>query len=335
MTHKVTLIRGDGIGPEIVAATVRAVDATGVSINWIDMPAGSGSVETHGVPLPESTLASIRETKVGLKGPLTTPVGKGFRSVNVALRTELDLFANVRPAKLMPGVESPFGDIDLVIVRENTEGLYSGLEAWLDRDHTIAESRAIITRAGSERIIRRAFEIAQSRPAKKLHLVHKANILKATSGLFLDVGREMAPEFPDVEFADVIVDACCMRLVRNPRQFDVLVSTNLFGDILSDLTAGLVGGLGMAAGANLGEDYAVFEAVHGTAPDIAGKGIANPLAVMLAAVMMLEHIGEKSASVRLLEAISVTLTDGSKRTPDLGGSAGTQEFTDEIVAKLL
>ncbi|MEZ4650317.1 MAG: isocitrate/isopropylmalate dehydrogenase family protein [Candidatus Eisenbacteria bacterium] len=332
---KVTLIRGDGIGPEIVAATVRAIEATGVAIEWVEQEAGLACEERHGTPLPEATLDSIRETKVCLKGPLTTPVGKGYRSINVALRAEFDLFANVRPAQNLPGVVTPFPDVDLIVVRENTEGLYSGLEAWLDRDQSIAESRAIVTRAGSERIIRRAFEIANARPRRRLHLVHKANILKTTSGLFLEVGREIARDFPDVDFRDVIVDACCMRLVRNPSEFDVIVTTNLFGDILSDLTAGLVGGLGVAAGANLGtEGFALFEAVHGSAPDIAGKGIANPLAVMLAGVLMLGHLGYPNEASRLEAAVHRTLEAGKVRTPDLGGEATTQTFTDAILTNL-
>lgn len=328
----VTLIYGDGIGPEIVEATVRAVDASGAQIEWIEALAGQKAIDHHDLPLPDATIDSIRESGVALKGPLMTPIGKGFRSVNVTLRAELDLYANVRPALLLPGVESPYKNVDLVVVRENTEGLYSGLEAWLDREHTIAESRAIITRKGSERVIRRAFEIARTRPAKRLHLVHKANILKNTSGLFLETGREIAGEYPDIEFHDVIIDACCMQLVRNPSRFDVIVTTNLFGDILSDLTAGLVGGLGMAAGANYGDEYALFEAVHGTAPDIAGQGIANPLALMLGAELLLRYIDEPVAADRLERAIRGTLADGRVRTPDLGGSAGTREFTDAIIA---
>ncbi|MCB9463209.1 MAG: isocitrate/isopropylmalate dehydrogenase family protein [Candidatus Eisenbacteria bacterium] len=332
---KVTLIRGDGIGPEIVAATVRAIEATGAGIEWEEREAGLACAERHGTPLPDETLASIREHKVCLKGPLTTPVGKGYRSINVALRAEFDLFANVRPAQNLPGVDTPFQDVDLIVVRENTEGLYSGLEAWLDREQNIAESRAIVTRAGSERIIRRAFEIANARPRRRLHLVHKANILKTTSGLFLEVGREIANDFPDVDFRDVIVDACCMRLVRNPSEFDVIVTTNLFGDILSDLTAGLVGGLGVAAGANLGsEGFALFEAVHGSAPDIAGKGIANPLAVMLAGVLMLGHLGYAGEAAQLEAAVHRTLADGKVRTPDLGGDATTRTFTDAILTNL-
>lgn len=335
MTKKpVTLIRGDGIGPEIVDATVRAVEAAGAEIEWIEELAGQHAIDQHDAPLPDATLDSIRETGVALKGPLTTPIGKGFRSVNVALRAELDLYANVRPALLLPGVKSAYSNVDLVVVRENTEGLYSGLEAWLDREHTIAESRAIITRRGSERVIRKAFEVARERPQKKVHLVHKANILKNTSGLFLETGREIAREFPDVEFSDVIIDACCMQLVRDPGRFDVLVTTNLFGDILSDLTAGLVGGLGLAAGANYGDEYALFEAVHGTAPDIAGKGIANPLAVMLAAVMMLRYIDEPRVADRLDAAIRATLAAGEVLTPDLGGDAGTDAFCDALIARI-
>lgn len=334
MRRTVTLIRGDGIGPEIVSATVRAIDATGAPITWDEQPAGARCAQEHGEPLPAFTLESIRTHGVCLKGPLATPIGEGYRSVNVAIRTELDLYANVRPALLLPGIDGPFRNVDLVIVRENTEGLYSGLEAWIDRDHSIAESRAIITRRGSERIIRRAFEIARERPRRRLHLIHKANILKATSGLFLQVGRELASEYPDVEFLEMIIDACCMNLVRDPARFDVLVTTNMFGDILSDLTAGLVGGLGVAAGANLGERHAMFEAVHGTAPDIAGKGIANPLALMLAGVMMLEHLSMNDEAARLTDAIRETLAAREIRTGDLGGTATTDQFTDEVIRRL-
>lgn len=330
----VTLIRGDGIGPEIVSATVKAIEATGAPIAWDEQPAGARCVDQNGEPLPAATLESIRTHGVCLKGPLATPIGEGYRSVNVAIRTELDLYANVRPALLLPGIDGPFRNVDLVIVRENTEGLYSGLEAWIDRDHSIAESRAIITRRGSERIIRRAFEIARERPRRRLHLIHKANILKATSGLFLQVGRELASDYPDVEFLEMIIDACCMNLVRDPARFDVLVTTNMFGDILSDLTAGLVGGLGVAAGANLGERHSMFEAVHGTAPDIAGKGIANPLALMLAGVMMLEHLSMKDEAARLSDAIRETLAAREIRTGDLGGTATTDQFTDEVIRRL-
>ena len=330
----VTLIRGDGIGPEIVSATLRAIEATGAPIVWDEQPAGARCAQEHGEPLPAFTLESIRSHGVCLKGPLATPIGEGYRSVNVAIRTELDLYANVRPALLLPGVDGPFRNVDLVIVRENTEGLYSGLEAWIDRDHSIAESRAIITRRGSERIIRRAFEVARERPRRRLHLIHTANILKATSGLFLQVGRELAAEYPDVEFLEMIIDACCMNLVRDPARFDVLVTTNMFGDILSDLTAGLVGGLGVAAGANLGERHAMFEAVHGTAPDIAGKGIANPLALMLAGVMMLEHLSMKDEAARLADAIHETLAAREIRTGDQGGTATTDQITDEVIRRL-
>lgn len=330
----VTLIRGDGIGPEIVSATVRAIEATGAPIDWDEQLAGALCAEQDGEPLPAKTLDSIRANHVCLKGPLTTPIGEGYRSVNVALRTELDLYCNLRPALLLPGIDAPFRNVDLMIVRENTEGLYSGLEAFIDREQTIAESRAIVTRRGSERIIRRAFEVARERPRRRLHLIHKANILKATGGLFLKVGRELALEFPDIEFLEMIIDACCMNLVRDPARFDVLVTTNLFGDILSDLTAGLVGGLGVAAGANLGEHHAMFEAVHGTAPDIAGKGIANPLALMLAGILMLDHLAMNDEASRLRDAIYETLAAREVRTGDLGGTSSTDQFTDEVIRRI-
>jgi isocitrate dehydrogenase (NAD+) len=334
MSHVVTLIRGDGIGPEVIDGAARAIEATGAAIEWEPADAGAGAIPKHGAPLPESTVASIRKNSVCLKGPLATPIGGGYRSVNVALRQEFDLYANVRPARSFPGLVTRYDKVDLVVVRENTQGEYSGIEHFIDPTKSAAESISIITRFGSDRIIRFAFEYARAHGRKKVTLVHKANILKMTSGLFLQVGREIAQGYPDVDFGDIIVDNCAMQLVRDPTRFDVVVTTNLFGDILSDLTAGLVGGLGLAAGANIGEQAAIFEAVHGTAPDIAGQGIANPVAAMLAGAMMLERLGQKERGLRLEAAVRRALANGRDLTPDLGGSGTTQSFTDRVIAEL-
>ena len=334
MTIPVTLIPGDGIGPEVVSAAVEAIEAAGAKLTWERAAAGASAVPTHGTPIPAETLDSIRRNKLALKGPLATPVGEGYRSVNVALRKEFALYANVRPARSFTGVETRFTGVDLVVIRENTEGLYSGVEHYIDEEHSAAETISIITRKGSERIIDYAFSFVRTRHRRRLTLVHKANILKATSGLFLDTGRKLAAKYPDVDFRDIIVDNCAMQLVRNPNQFDVLVTTNLFGDILSDLTAGLVGGLGLTAGANIGKDTAIFEAVHGTAPDIAGKGIANPTAVMLAGMMLLEHIGERTAAERLDTAVREAIASKEAVTPDLGGSATTRMFTQAVLKRL-
>ncbi len=334
MAQVVTLIRGDGIGPEVIDVAARAIEATGAAIEWEPADAGAGAIPKHGAPLPESTLASIRKNAVCLKGPLATPIGGGYRSVNVALRQEFDLYANVRPARSFPGLVTRYENVDLVVVRENTQGEYSGIEHFIDPTKSAAESISIITRFGSDRIIRFAFEYARAHGRKKVTLVHKANILKMTSGLFLQVGREIAQNYPDVDFGDIIVDNCAMQLVRDPTRFDVVVTTNLFGDILSDLTAGLVGGLGLAAGANIGEQAAIFEAVHGTAPDIAGHGIANPVAAMLAGVMMLERLGQKERGLRLEAAVRRALASGRDLTPDLGGTGSTQSFTDRVIAEL-
>src|SRR4051794_9993703 len=292
MTTAVTLIPGDGIGPEVVSAAVEVIEAAGVKLEWHRAAAGAGAVPTHGTPIPAATLESIRETKLALKGPLATPIGEGYRSVNVALRKEFDLYANVRPARSFAGVETRYTGVDLVVIRENTQGLYSGVEHYIDEEHTAAESISIITRKGSERIVEYAFDYCERNKRRRLTLVHKANILKCTSGLFLDTGRALAAKHPDVEFREMIVDNCAMQLVKNPNQFDVLVTTNLFGDILSDLTSGLIGGLGLTAGANIGRDAGIFEAVHGTAPDIAGRGVANPTAVMLAGGVLRADPGE-------------------------------------------
>jgi isocitrate dehydrogenase (NAD+) len=331
---KVTLLRGDGIGPEIADATLRALDAAGAQLDYEEAPAGMAAVDKLHDPLPPSTIESIEKNRIALKGPLTTPVGQGFRSVNVALRQHFDLYANVRPAKTIAGVPSAFTGVDLVVVRENTEDIYSGVEHYVGPGRSAAESIAIITRYGSERIARYAFELARREKRKRVTLVHKANILKYSNGLFLDVGRQVAREFPEIQFDDLIVDACALKLVTDPRRFDVIVTMNLFGDILSDLCAGLVGGLGLAPGANLGKDAAIFEAVHGTAPDIAGKGIANPSALMLAGAMLLDHVGQGEAASKLRTAIFATLGSANERTGDLGGKANTKAFTDGIVSRL-
>ncbi|HVV82926.1 MAG TPA: isocitrate/isopropylmalate dehydrogenase family protein [Kofleriaceae bacterium] len=342
----VTLIEGDGIGPEIAAATVRVIEAAGGSIEWERALAGMTAAEQTGEPLPQATIDSISKNQLALKGPLGTPIGKGFRSVNVTLRQQFDLYANVRPAKTIPGVPSRFTGVDLVMVRENTEDLYAGVEHYVDPRRTAAESIAIITRYGSERIITYAFEYALRHGRKRVTLVHKANILKLSNGLFLDTGRELAKRYPDIAFDDLIVDATAMKMVIAPERFDVIVTMNLFGDILSDLAAGLVGGLGVAPAANLGDapgapagsagpgGCAIFEAVHGTAPDIVGKGIANPSALMLSAVMLLEQIGQADAAARMKTAVHTALADPATRTRDLGGQADTRAFTDAICRAL-
>jgi isocitrate dehydrogenase (NAD+) len=334
MPAKVTLLRGDGIGPEVVDAAVRAIEATGVAIEWDPRPAGAGAVATHGAPLPEQTLQSIRQTRLCLKGPLATPIGGGYSSVNVALRRELDLYANLRPARTFAGLPGRYDKVDLVVVRENTQGAYSGIEHYIDPTRSAAEAIAITTRFGCDRIVRFAFDYARANGRKRVTLVHKANILKMTSGLFLETGREIAKAYPDVEFTDLIVDNTAMQLVRDPTRFDVIVTTNLFGDILSDLTAGLVGGLGLVGGANIGEQAAIFEAVHGTAPDIAGKGVANPTAVMLAGAMMLERMGERDRAARLEGAVRQVIAAGQDLTADLGGRATTVAFADRVVSAL-
>ncbi len=337
MTTRVTLIPGDGIGPSITDATVRIIEASGASFEWDRQTAGQAGVAQWKDPMPDATLESIRATRLALKGPLETPVGEGYRSVNVALRKTFDLYANVRPVRTIQP-NGRFDGIDIVLVRENTEGLYSGIEHYIrigDDPEAAAESVAIVTRFGSERVIRYAFEYAVSHGRSKLTLVHKANILKFTSGLFLDVGREIAKEYEGrVKFEDRIVDAMAMQLVIKPETFDVLVTTNLFGDILSDLMAGLVGGLGLAPGGNIGEHAAIFEAVHGTAPDIAGKGVANPAALLLAACMMLDHVGDGHRAARIRAALEATIRDGRTVTRDLGGTAGTDEFAAAIIARL-
>jgi isocitrate dehydrogenase (NAD+) len=333
----VTLIPGDGIGPAISAATVKILEAAGAEIDWDVQVAGMAAVAKYGDPIPDATLDSIKRTRVALKGPLETPVGEGFRSINVALRKTFDLYANVRPAySIVPG--GRYRDLDIVMIRENTEGLYVGIEHYIkigDDPRAAAESVALITRAGSERIVRYAFEYAVKHGRKKVTLVHKANILKFSQGLFLDTGRLIAREYVGrVEFDERIVDAMAMNLVLNPERFDVIVTTNLFGDILSDQISGLVGGLGLAPGANVGLHGAIFEAVHGTAPDIAGKGVANPGALILAGCMLLEHLGQGERGRRIRQALEAVIKEGKTVTRDLGGTASTDAFTDAIIARL-
>lgn len=332
----ITLIKGDGIGPSIMAEAVKIINASGAKISWEEADAGMTAYDKFGTLIPDQTFASIEKNRVAFKGPLTTPVGKGFRSINVALRQKYDLFANIRPARTWKGAQTRFDNIDIVVVRENTEGLYAGLEHYLTKKKDVAESLAVATREGSERIIEYAFNYARDNGRKKVTICHKANILKYTSGLFLDVGREVAERYSDIEFDEKIIDATCMHLVMNPQQFDVIVTTNMFGDILSDLTAGLVGGLGLIPGANIGEDFALFEAVHGSAPDIAGKNIANPAAVIMAGVMMLNYLGEKTAAARIQAALEKIITEGSKVTPDLNpqSNTGTKEMGDAVIAAM-
>ena len=332
-----TLIPGDGIGPEITEAVVSVLDALGAPFAWNVQQGGMAGIEAHGDPLPGVTLDSIRRTGLALKGPLTTPVGGGYRSVNVRLREEFHLYANLRPARtLVPG--GRFEDIDLVLIRENLEGLYVAFEHYIpvgDDPHAVAISSGVNTRDGSRRIARFAFEHALKLGRKKVTIVHKANVLKALTGVFLETAREVAREYEGrIAFDDRIVDACAMQLVLNPWQFDVIVTTNLFGDILSDLIAGLVGGLGAAPGANIGEKGAIFEAVHGSAPDIAGKGIANPTALLLAAGLMLDHVGRGDLAGRLRTAIDAVLNEDKVRTRDLGGAASTQDFAQAVVRRL-
>ena len=336
MSYDVTLIPGDGIGPEITAQTIKVLQATGLRFNWDEELAGVAAVEATGTPLPDATVESIRKNAIALKGPLTTPVGTGFRSVNVGLRKEFELFANVRPARtIIPG--GRFENVDIVLVRENLEGLYIGVEHFVaigDDPRAVGESMAIVTRQGCDRIVRYAFEYALKHQRKKVTIVHKANILKMVSGLFLEVGRAIAKEYEGrVESNDMIVDNTAMQLVLKPEQFDVMVTTNMFGDILSDEVSGLVGGLGLAPGANIGTKAAIFEAVHGSAPDIAGKGLANPSAQILAAAMMLDHIGELDRAQRIRDAIETTIVKDNIRTRDLGGKASTEEFGSAVAKR--
>jgi isocitrate dehydrogenase (NAD+) len=335
MKRIISVIHGDGIGPEIMQCTLRALDALHCGFEYEIVEAGLVALERCGELLPEKTLESIRRNRVALKGPLTTPVGKGFRSINVSLRTIFDLYANVRPVLSIPGTKSRYADVDIITVRENTEGAYLAADAYVSDDGSRAESKMIITRKGSERVARYAFELARREGRRKVTLVHKANILKAVSGLFLEVAREVACDYPDIQSEEMIVDATCMNLVLDPKRFDVIVTTNLFGDIISDLCAGLVGGLGLAPGANIGRDAAMFEAVHGSAPDIAGKNIANPCALMLGAAMMLAHLGMLEKATALRRAIVDAIRSGDRTTPDLGGKGESETFTDAIIERLL
>jgi len=334
MAHTITLLPGDGIGPEVVDGTLRVLEATGIAFAWDRFDeVGAAALEKFGTPLPEPILDSIRTNKIALKGPITTPVGTGFRSVNVTLRQRLDLYANVRPCSSLAGIETPFRDVDLIIFRENTEGLYSGIENY-DPRLEIADSIARITRRGSQRIIRFCFEYARKHGRKRVTLVHKANILKETSGMFLHLGREMAESYPDLAFEDRIIDNMCMQLVMRPNRYDCIVTTNLFGDILSDLCAGLVGGLGVVAGANIGDAYAVFEAVHGSAPDIADQNKANPTALVRTAEMMLRHLGERRAADAIRQSLVEVYEEGTHLTGDVGGSCSTTEFADHLATRV-
>jgi isocitrate dehydrogenase (NAD+) len=333
MAHRVTLIPGDGIGPELAEATRRVLDASGVAFEWEVQDAGEGVMAQYGTPLPEHVLESIRRNKIAIKGPITTPVGTGFRSVNVTLRQTLGLYANLRPARSIQGLETRYENVDLVIVRENTEDLYAGIEHKVGPD--AAESIKIITRAASERIARFAFEYAVANGRKKVTAVHKANIMKLSDGLFLESCATIAKDYEGrIEFEDRIVDNMCMQLVQKPELYDVMVLPNLYGDIVSDLCAGLVGGLGVAPGANIGVDGAVFEPVHGSAPKYAGQNKANPTAMILSGVLMLRHLGEQAAAERVEDAVRVVIAEGTATTYDLGGPAGTSEFADAIVARL-
>ena len=327
----ITLIKGDGIGKEISDAVIKIIDASGCKINWDIQTAGADLIETEGTPLPERVLNSVKKNKVALKSPVTTPIGKGFRSVNVQLRKELNLYANLRPCYNLPNVKTRYENVDIVIVRENTEDLYAGIERQIDED--TAESIKIITRKASERIAKFAFDYAVNNNRKEVCVVTKANICKLSDGLFLDSVRKIAKDYPQIAFREILVDNCCMQLVQNPNQFDVLVLPNLYGDIVSDLCAGLIGGLGVAQGANIGDDYAVFEPVHGSAPDIAGQNKANPTAIIMSAIEMLNYIGEKETADRIKKALFKTLENNFK-TADLGGNYSCSEFTDEIIKNL-
>jgi isocitrate dehydrogenase (NAD+) len=334
VTHQITLIPGDGIGPEVAEAAARVVEATGVAVEWERVDAGARALLLHGALIPDDVFASLEITRVGLKGPTATPIGGGHASINVALRKKLGLYVNFRPVRMLPGLKTRYDDLalDLAIFRENTEDLYAGLEHEVVPG--VVESIKIITRVASQRIARAAFEYSRREGRKKVVAIHKANIMKLSDGLFIKCCREVSAEFPEIQYSEMIVDNACMQLVIRPETFDVLVLPNLYGDIISDLAAGLVGGLGIVPGANIGNGYAVFEAVHGTAPDIAGKGLANPTALMQSAVLMLAHIGEREASARLRDAIYRAYATGDHLTGDVGGAASTREFTDAVIRRL-
>ena len=332
--HDIVLIPGDGIGPEISQSVTTILEKAGAGINWIHCEAGVSGQEKTGSPLPDETVDTMAKHKIALKGPLTTPVGSGFRSINVTLRKKFELYSNIRPAKTLPGIETAFDNVDLVLFRENTEGLYIGHEEWKDEEQNHAESIAVVTREASKKIIRAAFEYAKERGRNKVTLAHKANILKLTGGLFLEVGQEIAKEYSDIQFEDLIIDNMAMQMVMRPEQFDVIVTTNLFGDILSDLASGLVGGLGVTGAANIGDDAAMFEAVHGSAPDIAGQGKANPLGLLFAALMMLQYLKENELAEKILKAVLKTLENKTACTPDIGGNGSTESFTKAICNNL-
>ncbi|MBQ2872019.1 NAD-dependent isocitrate dehydrogenase [bacterium] len=330
--HNITLIPGDGIGPEITDAVVKIIEKAGVEIDWDVQSAGADVADVEGTPLPDRVIQSIKKNKVALKAPVTTPIGKGFRSVNVQLRKALDLYSNLRPCKNLEGIKTRFENVDLVIVRENTEDLYAGIERQIDED--TAESIKIITREASIRICEFAFDYALKNGRKLVTAVSKANICKLTDGLFLRCAKEVAARYPQIEYKEILVDNLCMQLVQNPEKFDVLVLPNLYGDIVSDLAAGLIGGLGVAQGANIGKDYAVFEPVHGSAPDIKGQNKANPTALLLSAIEMLRYIGENEAASNIDSALRTVLSEGKILTPDLGGNASTTDFRDEIIKNI-
>lgn len=329
---KIVLLEGDGIGPEVMAAMKQVVSAAGAKPDWISAPAGKVAAEKFNDPLPAETLALIREHRVALKGPCETPVGRGYKSVNVRLRKDLDLFASIRPVRTLAGVKVPYSNVDLIVVRENTEGLYAGLEHEVVPG--VVESVRLITKAAAERIVRYAFEYARTQGRKKVTFCHKADVMRMSDGLFLEIAREVAADYPFIGFEEKVIDTVCLELALDPTQFDVLVMENLFGDVISDLCAGLVGGLGVVPGANLGAKYSVFEAVHGSAPDIAGKGLANPIAVIRSAAMMLNHVGDRDAGMKIEGAVAKTLARGAKLTPDLGGDGNTSTVTREIIWNL-
>ncbi|WP_372859434.1 isocitrate dehydrogenase [Pseudoalteromonas sp.] len=330
----ITVIKGDGIGPSIIDSALEILKAAGCDFDYEFVDAGLAALEKTGELLPQETIDTIAKNKITLKGPLTTPVGEGFTSINVTLRKQFGLYANVRPVKSFAGTKARYDDIDIITIRENTQGMYSGAGQVVSEDGTEAEAKSVITREGAEKIVTFAYELAVREGRKKVTAVHKANILKSTSGLFLKVAREVAERYPEIESTEMIVDATCMKLVMTPEEFDVIVTTNLFGDILSDLCAGLVGGLGMAPGANIGEDAAIFEAVHGSAPDIAGKNLANPTSVILASIQMLEHLNMGDTAERIRNAVADVIKSGDRTTRDLGGSHGTTDFTQSVIDRL-
>jgi len=333
-TQTITVIKGDGIGPSIIDSALEILNAAGCDFDYEFVDAGLAALEKTGELLPQATIDTIARNKITLKGPLTTPVGEGFTSINVTLRKQFGLYANIRPVKSFVGTKARYDDIDIITVRENTQGMYSGLGQVVSDDGNEAQAMSMITREGAEKILTFAYELAVREGRKKVTAVHKANILKSTSGLFLKVAREVAERYPEIESTEMIVDATCMKLVMTPDEFDVIVTTNLFGDILSDLCAGLVGGLGMAPGANIGEDAAIFEAVHGSAPDIAGKNLANPTSVILASIQMLEHLEMAETAERIRSAVADVIKTGDRTTRDLGGSHGTTDFTQAVIDRL-